>query len=89
MAKKQVKKKSVKSVKNSKKSKPIAKKAKTLYRATDKKILAGVLAGIAEYFNYDPTLVRLLFILLVIVTGIIPGILVYILAALVMPKKAY
>ncbi len=65
------------------------KKAKTLYRATDKKILAGVLAGIAEYFNYDPTLVRLLFVLLVIVTGIIPGVLVYILAALVMPKKAY
>lgn len=88
MAKKQAKKKNVKSSKSLKKTKQ-AKKAKKLYRATDKKVLAGVLAGIAEYFNYDPTLVRLLFILLVLVTGVIPGILIYILAALLIPKKVY
>lgn len=88
MAKKQVKKKVVKSKKSVSKA-PQANKAKKLYRSTDKKILAGVLAGIAEYFNYDPTLVRLLFVLLVILTGIVPGILVYILAALLVPKKAF
>jgi phage shock protein C len=88
MAKKQVKKKAVR---NAKKGKTLvqAKKAKTLYKATDKKMVTGVLAGVAEYFNYDPTLVRLLFILLTLVTGIIPGILVYILAAILVPKKVF
>ena len=96
MAKKQIKKKVVKSV-NSKKSTvakkdkvvKVVKKAKVLSKSTDKKILAGVLAGVADYLNYDPTLVRLLFVLIVIVTGIIPGVLVYLLAAIVMPKKVY
>lgn len=88
MAKKQVKKKVVKGKKSVSKA-PQVNKAKKLYRSNDKKILAGVLAGIAEYFNYDPTLVRLLFVLLVIITGIVPGILIYILAALLVPKKAF
>ncbi len=88
MAKKQLKKKIVMSRKNSKQVK-VVKKAKVLSRSTDKKVLAGVLAGIAEYFNYDPTLIRLLFVLIVLLTGIIPGVLVYILAAIVMPKKVY
>ncbi len=87
MAKKQVQKKNVKKATKSRKVE-VAKKAKTFTRSTNK-VLTGVLAGIAEYFNYDPTLVRLLFVLLVLVTGIIPGVLVYILAALVMPKKVY
>ena len=87
MAKKQVKNKSVRSVKKLG-SKNIAKKAKTLYKS-DNKVVEGVLAGIAEYLNYDPTLVRLLFVLLVLVTGIIPGILVYIILAVIMPKKVY
>jgi len=88
MAKKQVKKKSVKSVRSSKPIK-VVKKDKVLSRSTDKKVLAGVLAGIADYLNYDPTIVRLVFVLLVLVTGIIPGVLIYIIAALVMPKKVY
>jgi phage shock protein C len=87
MAKKQIKKNSTRNVKKSVNTK-IVKKAKTLYKS-DNKVLDGVLAGIAEYLNYDPTLVRLLFVLLVLVTGIIPGILVYIILAVVMPKKVY
>lgn len=87
MAKKQIKKNSLRSIKKSANTN-VAKKAKTLYKS-DNKILDGVLAGIAEYFNYDPTLVRLLFVLLVLVTGIIPGILIYIVLAVVMPKKVY
>jgi phage shock protein C len=88
MAKKQIKKKSVRTAKSAKKA-PVAKKAKTLYRTTENKMVAGVLAGIAEYFNYDPTIVRLLFIVLVLITGIVPGILIYILAAILVPKKAF
>ena len=42
--------------------------AKKLYRSNKEKLLAGVLGGFAEYFNTDPTIVRLLFILLAIIT---------------------
>jgi len=59
---------------------------KRLYRSKDKKI-AGVCGGIAEYFDIDPTLVRLGWLLLTILTGIVPGVIAYIIAAIVMPKS--
>lgn len=49
---------------------------------TDKK-LCGVCGGIAEYFNCDPTLIRLLWILFTLAGG--AGLLAYIIAAIVMP----
>lgn len=51
----------------------------------DKKV-SGVCGGIAEYFDTDPTLVRLAWIILDIMTGIFPGILAYIIIAIVMPR---
>ncbi len=58
---------------------------KRLYKsATDKK-LDGVCAGIAEYFNMDPTVIRLLWVLGTLFVG--AGVLAYIVAALVMPRK--
>ena len=58
---------------------------KKLYKsATDKKI-DGVCAGIAEYFNVDPTLVRLLWVLATFFVG--AGVFAYIVAAIVMPRK--
>ena len=58
---------------------------KKLYlSATDKK-LCGVCGGIAEYFEIDSTVVRLLWVLFVCLGG--SGILAYIIAALVMPKR--
>ncbi|MET0979966.1 MAG: PspC domain-containing protein [Candidatus Saccharimonadales bacterium] len=59
---------------------------KRLYASKDKKI-AGVCGGIAEYFDIDPTLVRLGWIILTVVTGIIPGVIAYVIAAIVMPQK--
>lgn len=56
---------------------------KKLYKSrTDRKI-CGVCGGIAEYFNIDPTIVRLLWILFACVVG--SGIVAYIIAAIVMP----
>lgn len=49
---------------------------------TDRK-LCGVCGGIAEYFNCDPTLIRLLWILFTLAGG--AGLLAYIIAAVVMP----
>ena len=57
---------------------------KKLYRsATDKK-LGGVCGGIAEYFNIDPTLVRLGAVALSFAAG--GGVLAYILAAIIIPE---
>ena len=52
--------------------------------ATDKK-LDGVCAGIAEYFNIDPTVIRLLWVLATLFVG--AGVLAYIVAAIVMPRS--
>jgi phage shock protein C len=61
---------------------------KRLYKSeTDKKI-DGVCAGIAEYFDTDPTLVRAGYILLTVFTAIFPGIIGYIVLAIIMPKKS-
>ncbi len=57
---------------------------KRLFRSTTNKKICGVCGGIAEYFNIDATLVRLLWAILSIWFGV--GILIYIIAALVMPK---
>jgi phage shock protein PspC (stress-responsive transcriptional regulator) len=51
--------------------------------STDKKI-TGVCAGLAEYLNIDPTLVRLVFVVLALAGG--PGVLLYIALWVVMPK---
>lgn len=60
---------------------------KRLYLSqTDKKI-AGVCGGIAEYFNIDSTAIRLAWVVMTVITGAIPGIVAYIIAAMVMPNK--
>ncbi len=58
---------------------------KKLYRsATDKK-LCGVCGGIAEFLKLDPTIVRLIWALIVFCAG--AGVLAYIVCALVIPEK--
>jgi phage shock protein C len=59
---------------------------KRLYRSKDKKI-SGVCGGIGEYFELDPSLVRLGWIVLTILTGVIPGIIGYIVAAIIIPVQ--
>jgi phage shock protein PspC (stress-responsive transcriptional regulator) len=53
---------------------------------TDRKI-AGVCGGIAEYIDVDPTIVRLVTVVLGIITGIIPFFIGYILAWIIVPRK--
>lgn len=60
---------------------------KKLKRDEEKAVVSGVLAGLAEYFNQDPVLFRVLAIAFLILTGFFPGILLYIAAWIVMPKK--
>jgi len=58
---------------------------KKLHKSQTDKKLCGVCGGLAEYFNIDPTLVRLLWILFSIAGG--AGLLAYIIAAIIMPEN--
>lgn len=57
---------------------------KKLYLSTTDKKLAGVCGGIAEYFNIDSTIVRLLWVICAFAFGC--GILAYIVCALIIPR---
>jgi phage shock protein C len=61
--------------------------AKKLYRSTTDKMLGGVAGGLAEYFDIDSTLVRVLFIVVVFLGG--GGIIAYIILWIVVPQKPY
>lgn len=59
---------------------------KRLYRSKRNRMLFGVCGGLAEYFNVDPTLVRILFIILLL-GSVGTAILLYLLLAIVMPEE--
>lgn len=59
---------------------------KRLYKSSTNRVVCGVCGGIGEYFNIDPTIVRLLFILLLF--GVGSGLLAYIVAAIIIPEKS-
>ena len=61
------------------------KKVKRLYRSGKEKILGGVCGGIAEYFNVDPTIIKIIWILIVLGYG--AGIIAYIIAWIIIPKN--
>lgn len=58
---------------------------KRLYRSRDNKIIAGICAGLAEYFAVDPVLVRVLFVAMAMLGG--PGVMIYIILYFVMPEQ--
>jgi phage shock protein C len=58
---------------------------KKLYRSKKDKMIAGVCGGIAEYFDVDPTLIRLLTVLFVLLGG--AGVVAYIIAWIIIPKN--
>ncbi len=59
---------------------------KRLLKSTKDKKIEGVCAGLADYFGLDPTLVRVGFVVLVLLSGIFPGVILYIVLAVIMPK---
>ncbi len=63
------------------------KEVKRLYRSDDR-MIAGVCAGIAEFFNIDPTIVRAIFILLLLPGGL-PGFIPYVLLWIIVPVKPH
>lgn len=63
----------------------MAKQIKRLYRSQKDKVIAGVCGGIAEYFNIDPVIPRLVAVLLIFAGGF--GILAYIIAWIIIPQN--
>lgn len=60
---------------------------KKLFRSRDDRVIAGVIGGMAEYFNVDASLLRLIFAFVFIFTGLFPMVLVYIIWWVVVPEK--
>ena len=60
---------------------------KKLYRSETNKILAGICGGLGDYTGIDVTVIRLIWLLVVIFSGVVPGFLVYVLAIFIIPKK--
>jgi len=59
---------------------------KRLVRSSTNQMIAGVAAGVADYLDLDPTIVRLAFVVLALLGG--PGILLYIIMWIIMPESA-
>lgn len=59
---------------------------KRLYKSEENKMICGVCGGIAEYFNIDPSIVRIITVVLTLFYG--TGLLAYIIAAIILPRKS-
>lgn len=60
---------------------------KRLYRSRTDRVFAGICGGLAEYANIDVTVLRLVWTLIVVFSGIFPGVIVYIIAIFIIPEK--
>lgn len=60
---------------------------KRLERDEENVVVSGVIAGLANYFDQDPKLFRLFAIAFLIVTGFFPGVLIYFVAWMMIPRR--
>ena len=58
-----------------------------LHRSTSHRLIAGVCGGLADWLGWDPTVVRIAFVALSIISAAFPGILVYIILWVIMPRQ--
>lgn len=61
--------------------------SKKLTRSTDDRILAGVAGGLAAFFDIDPAIVRLVFVIVFIFGGGLTGMILYLVLWILMPKE--
>jgi len=61
---------------------------KKLYRSNSKRFIAGICGGIGEIYGVDPTLLRLICVFVALITGIVPVLITYIIAWIVIPLRA-
>ena len=63
--------------------------ARPLRRSLANRAIAGVCGGIAEYFDWDPTVLRVAYVLLSIFSAAFPGLLLYLVLWIVIPEREY
>jgi phage shock protein C len=61
--------------------------AKKLYRSLTQKMMAGVCGGLAEYFDIDVSIIRLIFIAIALASALVPMFIFYIIAWIVIPTQ--
>lgn len=62
---------------------------KKLYRSNNNRTISGVLGGLGEYFDVDPTILRLVYLFFTIFSGIVPGTLFYLFAVTLIPNAPH
>ncbi len=60
---------------------------KRLYRSRSDRMLAGICGGLADYFNLDPTLVRIITVVIALLPG--PAVIAYLIAWVIVPEEPY
>lgn len=61
---------------------------KRLYRSRNDRVFAGVFGGLGDYLNIDPVLLRLIYVFVTVFSGVVLGILVYLVAAIIVPLES-
>jgi phage shock protein C len=59
-----------------------------MYRSQDDRRIAGICGGLGETYDIDPTLLRLIFIFLAIISGVLPMVAVYIIGWIIIPAES-
>lgn len=60
---------------------------KRLYRSQKERMIAGVCGGIGMHLKQDPTLIRVIAVLIIIFTGIFPGLIAYLILWIIIPEE--
>jgi len=60
---------------------------KKLYRRRTDRMVGGVCGGLGKYFSVDATLIRLIAVLLMVLTGVIPGVIAYLVMMVIVPLE--
>lgn len=60
---------------------------KRLYKSKGNRVISGVLGGVGEYFNVDPVILRVAYIVISAFAWFVPGIVAYILMTIVIPQR--
>ncbi|WP_226036030.1 PspC domain-containing protein [Aquibacillus saliphilus] len=61
--------------------------SKKLVRSNEQRMVAGILGGIAEYFNIDVTILRLALVIFLVLSGFFPVALIYFIAIFIIPNE--
>ena len=64
-----------------------ATKNKKLFRNSKNRMLAGIFGGLGEYLETDSTILRIVFVLITIFSGFVPGLIAYLAAWLIIPEE--